>query len=672
MDLKNINAPTATFWSLGNNPTQKVNNLVAYNVIQHLKLLYLLSDKVLASGSFYFESEITRQITHQLQKLFEEGEILYFIDDDIENFQEHGQEKVRKSPKAFDAYSDKNLVKERAKKLDELSTPLRRPPSSISNKIVELWLSEIHSTEPETLGGIICSTVTEKDRQIEITLSLSKFATERKKDFVWEYLLPHLTKLKLPKTFQNAARRKLSQLYSIATSELLGVSLDNSDLSYTKYISTHTKYDTTLFEECMKILGLNDAIRNLTSIELISLKSSEEFIYFREFYFSLVESSSYKSETVKKILPLFITTEKTFSSGIVNVDDFLKSFSKLCKDLKISSRKYKKPLDIILNRYQTFNKATLPAFMELVNEASLKKEIEWSKISTPKEIFNADQFYLANQDIINSVILNNFKIPKTDAPGKFAEMVSIIIKWFDNFKRSEYSEALLILQNIKFFSEDDVNKLLDKMSSELKKLFSNDFSRVNIFGLGDSGGDSGAQFLYRLRQRLGLTEEYFPKDYNNISPLIQSIVFIDDIIGGGKQATDFCRDNLGNILVDKYYCSLLAFNNGLERIRNESDFKKVFTTYTLTDADKAFSETSEIFSDKEIREKIKIISQYYGQKIYPKGPLGYDDSQALIAFSHNTPNNTLPIIWASVNNEKHPGVPWNPLWERKKVIKKKI
>jgi len=671
MDLKNINKPTATFWSLGNNPTQKVNNLVAYNVIQHLKLLYLLSDKVLAAGSFYFESEITRQVTHQLQKLFEEGEILYFIDDDIENFQEHGEEKVRKSPKSLDAYSDKKLVKERAIKLDEISTPLRRPPSSISNKIVDLWLSEIHSNEPETLGDIISSTVTENDKQQEIILSLSKFAIERKKDFVWEYLLPQLIKLKLPKSFQNAARRKLSQLYSIATSELLGVLLDSNDLSYKRYISANTKYDTTLFEECMKILRLTDAIRNLSSIDLIQLKSSEEFIYFREFYFSLVESSSYKSATVKIILPLFITTEKTISKGKINVDDFLKSFSKLCKTLKISSRKYQKPLEIILNRYETFNKATLASFIDLVNEASLKIKNVSSNISEPKEVFNADQFYLKNKDTIDKIILNNFKIPKTDAPGKFAEMVSIIIKWFENFKRSEYSLALHILQNIKFFSEDDVNGLLDKMSGELKKLFSNDFSQVNIFGLGDSGGDSGEQFLYRLRQRLGLTEEYFPKDYNAISPLIQSVVFIDDIIGSGKQATDFCREKLGCIKIDKYYCSLLAFNNGLEKIRSESGFKKVFTSYTLTDADKAFSDTSEIFSDKEIREKIKILSQYYGQKIYPKGPLGYDDSQALIAFSHNTPNNTLPIIWASEKNEKTVGETWNPLWERKKVIKKK-
>jgi len=48
--------------------------------------------------------------------------------------------------------------------------------------------------------------------------------------------------------------------------------------------------------------------------------------------------------------------------------------------------------------------------------------------------------------------------------------------------------------------------------------------------------------------------------------------------------------------------------------------------------------------------------------------LGYDDSQSLIVFPHNTPNNTLPIIWAGNKNEKEIGVPWNPIWERVKII----
>lgn len=62
------------------------------------------------------------------------------------------------------------------------------------------------------------------------------------------------------------------------------------------------------------------------------------------------------------------------------------------------------------------------------------------------------------------------------------------------------------------------------------------------------------------------------------------------------------------------------------------------------------------------------ICQKYGEKLYPKHPLGYDDSQLLIAFEYNTPNNTLPIIWSSTNNESsNIETIWHPIFERRKI-----
>lgn len=668
MELKDIDKSSTTFWSLGNNTTQKVNNLTFYYVVEHLKLLYLLSDKVLASGSYYFESEIAREVTTSLQTLFEKGEILYFIDEDIESFEEHGVEKIKKSPEKFEAYKDKNIVQKRGKKLDSFVIPLRRPPSSISDKMVELWIMDLYSEDQESLGGILKSTIKDNDKLKEILISLSRFASERKKDFVWEYLQPYLSKLKLNKLLQNSIRRKLSKLYSISTAEVLGVSLDTNDLSFRKYITENTKYDTTLFQECMKILDISSAIQDLNLFDLIKLKSSNEFIYFRELYFSIVDSVSYNSNLTTKVLPLLIDAESTVMGGNINISVFLSSFKKLCNKLKIPSNKYKKPLDIILNRYETFNKATISPFLELVKTTtSIKK----TQIFFNNLITNGNDFYIKYKQEIEKIITDKFKIPKTEVPGRFGEMSNIIIRWFDNFKRSEYLLGLLILHNIKYFSEHDVDELLDKMSNELKRLFYNNFSDVNFFGLGDYSSDSGEQFLYRLRQRLGISPKYFPKSYSQLSPKIKAVVFIDDIIGSGKQATDFYNQKLINLKVDKYYFSLLAFEDGKNNIKKETGFKDVFTIIPLSESDKAFSESSEIFREKEQRTQIKEFAQQYGEKLYPQGPLGYDNCQALIAFSHNTPNNTLPIIWASSKNESKVGIPWNPLCERIKVLEKK-
>jgi hypothetical protein len=46
-------------------------------------------------------------------------------------------------------------------------------------------------------------------------------------------------------------------------------------------------------------------------------------------------------------------------------------------------------------------------------------------------------------------------------------------------------------------------------------------------------------------------------------------------------------------------------------------------------------------------------------KILYKYPLGYENDQAAVAFHHNTPNNSLPVIWKKMTDGS-----WYPLFER--------
>lgn len=146
--------------------------------------------------------------------------------------------------------------------------------------------------------------------------------------------------------------------------------------------------------------------------------------------------------------------------------------------------------------------------------------------------------------------------------------------------------------------------------------------------------------------------------------------FFDDIIGSGHQAVKFAEKKLQDIKIDKYYVSFLAFEEGYRKVNEKRCFKQVIVHTIISDELRAFSTNSQVFRDKDTRERIKILCAKYGEKLY-EHPLGYDNSQALIVFPHNTPNNTLPIIWASDKNEKKPGYIWYPVWERKKELKQK-
>jgi hypothetical protein len=53
------------------------------------------------------------------------------------------------------------------------------------------------------------------------------------------------------------------------------------------------------------------------------------------------------------------------------------------------------------------------------------------------------------------------------------------------------------------------------------------------------------------------------------------------------------------------------------------------------------------------------MATHYGNFLTPHFPLGYKDGQLLLGFSHNTPDNTLPIFWFEGRTK-----PWSPIFIR--------
>ncbi|WP_219605177.1 phosphoribosyltransferase-like protein, partial [Vibrio parahaemolyticus] len=74
---------------------------------------------------------------------------------------------------------------------------------------------------------------------------------------------------------------------------------------------------------------------------------------------------------------------------------------------------------------------------------------------------------------------------------------------------------------------------------------------------------------------------------------------------------------------------------------------------------KVFSEASEVFTEREERQYAQSICTKYGSQLQKMHPLGYQDSQLLVVFKDNCPNNSLPILWSSSNRPK-----WIPLFNR--------
>lgn len=84
---------------------------------------------------------------------------------------------------------------------------------------------------------------------------------------------------------------------------------------------------------------------------------------------------------------------------------------------------------------------------------------------------------------------------------------------------------------------------------------------------------------------------------------------------------------------------------------------EVINCIDLDDMSSVFSDRSMVFYEFDSdKEKCREMCEYYGKRIKPDAPLGFDDCQYLIGLYYSIPNNTLPVFWSNTN--------WYPLFVR--------
>jgi len=137
----------------------------------------------------------------------------------------------------------------------------------------------------------------------------------------------------------------------------------------------------------------------------------------------------------------------------------------------------------------------------------------------------------------------------------------------------------------------------------------------------------------------------------------QVLVFLDDFSGSGRQAERLwhsIKEQLNGIEIKAsfVYATITSLNRARKRL--QSTRLELESVYEFGSEQTVFSDDSIILPDKAMREQARQISLKYGARVYPSHPLGYSESACLLGFFYSTPNNTLPIFWASTSS-------WRPL-----------
>lgn len=292
-----------------------------------------------------------------------------------------------------------------------------------------------------------------------------------------------------------------------------------------------------------------------------------------------------------------------------------------------------------------------------------------------------------------------------------------VTNWLDNFESSEdinqceKIQMLHLLSQFMYFGEREIKQLLkciyrdkyrynvirnirkkNKDTTErnlINRLFTREKLNTRFLGVGNPS-ESGTHLLYYFRQENSLSKKHFTsvdqifskeesitsdregKTYiNQIVSLretaVTNYVFLDDMCGSGSQACDYLNKIVEDIKelnpkVTISYYVLFANRAGIDRVKNNTKFDNVDCIFELDDSFKCFSENSRHFKsiDPPINKSFSSeIATKYGTMIYPEFPLGFADNQLLIGFNHNTPDNTLPIMWFEEN-----GMDWNSIFKR--------
>ena len=295
-----------------------------------------------------------------------------------------------------------------------------------------------------------------------------------------------------------------------------------------------------------------------------------------------------------------------------------------------------------------------------------------------------------------------------------------IDEWLAYFKTDQDKEyALYMLSRLMYFNSSNIRNLLKALYRDLYRYpviegirknngntidetiiepaFKDELFHTRFLGVGNPS-ESGVHLLYYFRQenripkRLFVNTDDVIERHSDGTISLRSdfadatrFVFIDDLCGSGQQATTDsnvrrCVNDIRNLKPSAHisYLMLFGMTDGVEIVKRSGLYDYVQTVVELDDSYKCFSDKSRYFNDGKYDKNIaRDVAYRYGYDLmlefakamnYPpaqqpiladKRALGFGNCQLLMSMHHNTPDNTLPIIWF----DEVEGL-WSPIFKR--------
>jgi hypothetical protein len=272
-------------------------------------------------------------------------------------------------------------------------------------------------------------------------------------------------------------------------------------------------------------------------------------------------------------------------------------------------------------------------------------------------------------------------------------------RWLRNFTgntfavQTEQYHAFHLLNQLIYFGQKEIDECLrvlfreqiaypfiqnQKSTGVQKQNIETNFAthlinKVRFVGVGGPS-ESGVSFLYPFRKVNGLPKKCF-SSVKEIVVMLQSgtsitdLIYVDDFCATGEQVERYEKAEVSKIrqlapdIRISYYIPF-ATQRAITYLQGIKIFDNVEAAIVIDNDYKAFSANSHFYRSPPVgidKNSAQKIMYDYGLKLTltHDDALGFNDSQMLVSFRHNTPDNTLPIIWGA-----DPTIPWHPVFPR--------
>jgi len=196
-----------------------------------------------------------------------------------------------------------------------------------------------------------------------------------------------------------------------------------------------------------------------------------------------------------------------------------------------------------------------------------------------------------------------------------------------------------VMKKLKIIHGVEIRSIIRDLIKQNSNVFSNNYF-VTSFGGYYKSGDV---IMYEFNHSVKISENKKIKiaDIPKLPPH-SKVIFVEDIIGTGKQSLNFINKKLNPFLNSShipYLLTLCATPEGIEKVEQNSNFT-VLNGMELNKKDFQFySQECKYFSTDEKQVLYDLNNSL-------KNPSGIDyDKGLLLSFSYTIPNNSMPILW---------------------------